>query len=161
MDPLLIESELAHFGLFPDEGPSAGGPHSPYVDPPDFYRTSRQLAEQMVKEHSSGEVYRCFCARNMQSSVVEDRFVACGNECDKIPPEVSRKLSKRRRSMIRLKAAGMFFLFGLLTMFSGKFIHVLTSPTPPSIYGVAPAELFREGWGETIKCKFSGPLEFS
>jgi len=55
-DDRLIET-LAWLGLSPDEGPTTGGPHAPYVQS-ERQALYKAAAEQLVKQ---GNAYWCFC----------------------------------------------------------------------------------------------------
>lgn len=104
-----LEEDLKWVGLEPDEGPSKGGPCSPYVQSErlDIYR---KAAEELMDRKAA---YRCFCTESRLELLRRDalrrrQVPRYDNRCRHIDPEIAKKrASDGENFCIRFKLDGM------------------------------------------------------
>ncbi|OQR83494.1 glutamyl-tRNA synthetase [Achlya hypogyna] len=100
-----LTKSLHWCGVHEDEGPTAGGPHGPYVQSERLH-IYKEHAERLIHE---GHAYRCFCSQDRLASLREAATRAgSGTMYDRAclgltPAQVDAKLAANEAHTVRLK----------------------------------------------------------
>uniref|UniRef100_A0A5S6R1U0 Nondiscriminating glutamyl-tRNA synthetase EARS2, mitochondrial n=1 Tax=Trichuris muris TaxID=70415 RepID=A0A5S6R1U0_TRIMR len=118
-----IQSSLRWLGLDPDESPSKGGPHGPYVQSKRLH-IYKHAAEKLLEQDMA---YRCFCSRERlmlmrKEALRMQRDPSYDNACRHLSKEeVASKLRSGQPFVLRLKQKAEVVTFDDLVYGSRSF----------------------------------------